>query len=56
LLQPGIEGARREGLRAVLLTNSERNLSFYERSGFRIVAEADTPEGGPHAWAMVRNP
>ena len=56
LLQPGIEGAERDGLRAVLLTNSERNLTFYERSGFRIVAEGETPEGGPHAWAMVRNP
>lgn len=56
LLRPGIEGAHRDGLRAVLLTNSDRNLSFYERSGFRIVAEGDTPEGGPHAWAMVRNP
>lgn len=56
LLRPGIEGARRDGVRAVLLTNSERNLTFYERSGFRIVAEGETPEGGPHAWAMVRDP
>ena len=45
-----------DGVRAVLLTNSERNLTFYERNGFRIVAEADTPEDGPHAWAMVRDP
>ena len=56
LLRPGVEGAARDGLRAVLLTNSERNLSFYERNGFRIVTEGDTPEGGPHAWAMVRDP
>ena len=56
LLQPGIDGAERDGLSAVLLTNSERNLTFYERSGFRTVAEGETPEGGPHAWAMVRTP
>jgi len=56
LLRPGIEGAQRDGVRAVLLTNSERNLTFYERNGFRIVAEGETPEGGPHAWAMVRDP
>src|SRR5581483_2555241 len=56
LLRPGIEGAARDGLRTVLLTNSERNLSFYERNGFRVVGEGATPEGGPHAWAMVRNP
>jgi ribosomal protein S18 acetylase RimI-like enzyme len=56
LLRPGLEGAAADGVRAVLLTNSERNLTFYERNGFRIVAEGDTPENGPHAWAMVRDP
>jgi ribosomal protein S18 acetylase RimI-like enzyme len=54
LLRPGIEGAQRDGVPAVLLTNNERNLSFYERHGFRVVAEGATPEEGPHAWAMVR--
>ena len=56
LLRPGIEGASRDRLKAVLLTNSERAVPFYERSGFRVVAEGDTPESGPHAWAMVRDP
>ncbi len=56
LLGPGLEGARRDGVPAVLLTNSEINLTFYERSGFRVVREGDTPKGGPHAWAMVRRP
>ena len=56
LLQPGIEGAARAGLPAVLLTNSESNLSFYEAHGFRIARESETPKGGPHCWAMVRNP
>lgn len=56
LLAPGIEGAGRDGLPCVLLTNDEQNLSFYERHGFRTVLEGDRPTGGPHAWAMVRKP
>jgi ribosomal protein S18 acetylase RimI-like enzyme len=56
LLSPGIEAASRAGLPAVLLTNSEANLSFYESHGFRTVREAETPRGGPHAWAMVKRP
>jgi ribosomal protein S18 acetylase RimI-like enzyme len=56
LLEPGLAGAEREGRPAVLLTNNERNLSFYRRHGFEVVAEGPTPEGGPHAWALIRNP
>jgi ribosomal protein S18 acetylase RimI-like enzyme len=56
LLGPGIEGAKRDGLPVVLLTNTESNLPFYEANGFRVVREGDTPRGGPHAWAMVRTP
>jgi ribosomal protein S18 acetylase RimI-like enzyme len=56
LLGPGIEGAAREQLPCVLLTNEERNLSFYERHGFKTVLEGEKPPGGPHAWAMVRKP
>jgi ribosomal protein S18 acetylase RimI-like enzyme len=56
LLAPGLEAASRDRLPAVLLTNTEDNLPFYEASGFRVVREGDTPRGGPHAWAMVRIP
>jgi ribosomal protein S18 acetylase RimI-like enzyme len=56
LLQPGIAGAARAGLPAVLLTNNAANLPFYERHGFEIEREADTPEGGVHCWAMVKRP
>jgi ribosomal protein S18 acetylase RimI-like enzyme len=56
LLRPGIEGAARAGLPAVLLTNNPANLSFYEGHGFRVVREAETPRGGPTAWAMVKRP
>jgi ribosomal protein S18 acetylase RimI-like enzyme len=56
LLEPGLAAATRAGLSAALLTNSETNLPFYERHGFRIVREGETPKGGPHAWAMVKSP
>jgi ribosomal protein S18 acetylase RimI-like enzyme len=56
LLAPGIAASERDGVPAVLLTNSEQNLSFYEAHGFRTVREDDTPQDGPHAWAMVRRP
>jgi ribosomal protein S18 acetylase RimI-like enzyme len=54
LLQPGLRGAGRDGLPCVLLTNNERNLAFYGAHGFEVVGDEATPEGGPHAWAMVR--
>jgi ribosomal protein S18 acetylase RimI-like enzyme len=56
LLQPGLRAAAEEGLPAVLLTNTAANLSFYERHGFEVVREGETPENGPHAWAMVKWP
>jgi ribosomal protein S18 acetylase RimI-like enzyme len=56
LLRPGLDGAERERLPCVLLTNNEANLPFYRAHGFETVREGETPSGGPHAWAMVRNP
>ncbi len=56
LLEPGLTASRRDGLPAVLLTNSETNLRFYRRHGFEVVREGETPQGGPRAWAMVRSP
>jgi ribosomal protein S18 acetylase RimI-like enzyme len=53
LLRPGLEAAERDGVPAVLLTNNEANLSFYESHGFKVVREGTTPENGPRAWAMV---
>ena len=49
-------GARRDGLPCLLLTNNEANLSFYAGHGFEVVLEGETPAGGPHAWAMVKEP
>jgi ribosomal protein S18 acetylase RimI-like enzyme len=56
LLRPGVEAAAAGGLPAVLLTNNEANLPFYESHGFAVVRRGPTPEDGPNAWAMVRTP
>ena len=56
LLQPGLRAARSAGLPAVLLTNNEANLHFYEWHGFVVEREGQTPEEGPQAWAMVKPP
>lgn len=56
LLEPGLAAAERAGLPAVLLTNSEQNLSFYGKHGFDVVLEGRTPQDGPRAWAMVKRP
>jgi ribosomal protein S18 acetylase RimI-like enzyme len=56
LLRPGIDAAAEAGLPAVLLTNSPDNLGFYAAHGFEVVREGETPESGPHAWAMVKWP
>ena len=56
LLAPGLEGALREGLPCVLLTNSQQNIAFYARHGFEVTLEEETPRGAPKAWALVRKP
>jgi GNAT superfamily N-acetyltransferase len=35
-----------------LETGMERNLDFYARFGFKVIAEADVP-GGPHVWGLA---
>lgn len=54
LVESGL--AREPRATAVLLTNNERNLRFYERFGFEAVLEESLPEGGPRTWAMRRRP
>ena len=56
LLQPGIEAAARTRQPCALLTNSERNLRFYEENGFEVIHEGETPAGGPQAWVLRRLP
>jgi GNAT superfamily N-acetyltransferase len=50
----GLTAADKTGV--VLETGTARNVSLYERFGFRVVEEADAPGGGPHVWFMRRDP
>ncbi|AUS78467.1 N-acetyltransferase [Actinoalloteichus sp. AHMU CJ021] len=56
LLRPGLAAAEEAGSDAFLETSDERNVRFYQRHGFRVVAEVDLPSGGPRTWAMRRVP
>jgi ribosomal protein S18 acetylase RimI-like enzyme len=56
LLRPGVDAAQATRIPAILLTNNEANLPFYESNGFAVVREGRTPENGPKAWAMVKSP
>jgi ribosomal protein S18 acetylase RimI-like enzyme len=44
--------ARRDGVPCYLDTLTAANVAFYERRGYRVVAEADVPDSPVHAWAM----
>jgi ribosomal protein S18 acetylase RimI-like enzyme len=56
LMQPGFDHSRRDRVPCALLTNNERNVAFYAARGFEVVEEGRTPEDGPRAWMMRRNP
>lgn len=56
LLEIGLAGSRRDGVPAVLETAMPNNVAYYERRGFRVVADEDAPGGGPHLWFMRREP
>jgi GNAT superfamily N-acetyltransferase len=56
LLQPVLARADTDQLPCYLETGVARNVPFYERRGFQVVAEGALPRGGPPLWAMVRAP
>jgi GNAT superfamily N-acetyltransferase len=55
LLAPGLEMCDREAVPAYLETAKERNVTFYERHGFRVTREFTLPRG-PKVWLMWREP
>ena len=56
LLHPVLARADAAALPCYLETGVARNLGFYERHGFQVVAEGMLPQGGPRLWAMRREP
>lgn len=56
LIRSGLARAQSDGVGAFLSTGTPRNVSIYERCGFRVVEDTDAPEGGPHIWFMRWDP
>ncbi len=55
LIRPGLLRADADGVPCYLDSTNVRNLTFYERHGFLVVAEGVIP-GGPRFWGMRRDP
>lgn len=56
LLQPMLARLDVAGLAAYLDTSKEANVAFYQKRGFQVVADGEMGAGGPHIWAMRREP
>jgi GNAT superfamily N-acetyltransferase len=56
LIAVGLAAAEADRVPAFLSTGTPRNLAIYGRCGFRVVDEADAPDGGPHVWFMRWDP
>lgn len=56
LMLDGLGAEDRQGVPAWLETSRADNAAYYERFGFRTVADEDAPDGGPHIWFMRRDP
>ncbi len=50
----GLREADAAGVPAFLETSAPENVRLYESLGFRVSAEYDLPDGGPHTWSMRR--
>jgi GNAT superfamily N-acetyltransferase len=56
MLQEVLTGPDADGVPAYLESSSERNLSLYERNGFRVIGELRALGHGPTIWRMWREP
>ncbi|MFB4195787.1 GNAT family N-acetyltransferase [Streptomyces carpaticus] len=56
VLRPGLREAGEAGLPAFLETSDERNVTFYERLGFRVTADVRLPDDGPRTWCLRKDP
>jgi GNAT superfamily N-acetyltransferase len=56
LIEVGLARARADGIPAFLETGVQRNVAYYERVGFRLVEDGDSPLDGPHVWFMRFDP
>jgi GNAT superfamily N-acetyltransferase len=54
LLQPMLDRAEIEGLPCYLETTQPKNVSFYQRLGFRVLVDGVEPESGLRFWTFRR--
>ncbi|MGI8551207.1 MAG: GNAT family N-acetyltransferase [Dehalococcoidia bacterium] len=54
LVKPILQRGDAQEMPCYLETFKERNLRFYQKHGFRVLAEAVLPEDGPRFWTMLR--
>lgn len=54
LMQPVLARADAQGLPCYLETETERNVAFYERCGFRVLRSGQAPGHPIRLWTMVR--
>jgi GNAT superfamily N-acetyltransferase len=53
---PGLATIDRDGFACDLISTNPRNVSFYERHGFTLLAEVATPDAAVHLRPMYRAP
>jgi ribosomal protein S18 acetylase RimI-like enzyme len=56
LLRDKLKRLDREGLACYLDTQYEKNVSYYEKYGFKVVERFSVPESHLNNWAMLRKP
>ena len=56
LMRPVLARCDAEGLPCYLESSKTRNVPFYRRHGFEVVAEVPLPGDGPPIWTMWREP
>jgi GNAT superfamily N-acetyltransferase len=56
MLREVLAGLDVDGVPAYLESSNDRNLSLYERNGFRVVGELQALGHGPTIWRMWRDP
>ena len=56
LLQPSLNRCDQDHIPAYLVTNTEKNVRFYEHRGFKVIERLKLPYGAPDSWCMLREP
>ncbi len=56
LLEPLLAQTDNERIPCYLEAVTEPNVAFYEKRGFVVIWDGDTPIQGVHVWMMLRNP